>query len=52
MDSGCIGTRQHHCRKCGGVYCNSCSSKKYPLLEAGFTEPVRVCDKCYVLLSK
>lgn len=44
--------RRHHCRKCGGIFCGNCSSKKFPLLEAGFSESVRVCDKCYAVLSK
>jgi len=43
--------RRHHCRKCGGIFCGNCSSKKFPLLEAGFVEPVRVCDKCFAILS-
>ncbi|KJE88632.1 hypothetical protein, variant 2 [Capsaspora owczarzaki ATCC 30864] len=44
--------RRHHCRKCGGIFCGNCSAKKFPLLEAGFSESVRVCDKCYVILSR
>lgn len=39
--------RRHHCRKCGGVYCGSCSTKRFPLLDRGYSDPVRVCDKCY-----
>ncbi|KAL6054785.1 RUN and FYVE domain-containing protein 2 [Balamuthia mandrillaris] len=43
--------RRHHCRNCGGIFCGSCSNKKYALLKAGFTGTVRVCDKCYTSLS-
>ncbi|XP_019854073.1 PREDICTED: ultraviolet-B receptor UVR8-like [Amphimedon queenslandica] len=43
--------RRHHCRQCGGIFCGSCSTKRYPLLDKGHADPVRVCDKCYVSLS-
>jgi len=43
--------RRHHCRKCGGLYCGACTTKRIPILNAGFSEPVRVCDKCYSALS-
>ncbi|XP_057294266.1 uncharacterized protein LOC130622774 [Hydractinia symbiolongicarpus] len=44
--------RRHHCRKCGGVFCGSCTSMKFPILEMGFSDPVRVCDRCYNMLSE
>ncbi|KNC55771.1 uncharacterized protein AMSG_11202 [Thecamonas trahens ATCC 50062] len=43
--------RRHHCRRCGGLFCGSCSSRKFPLLSLGFSEAVRVCDKCYSIVS-
>lgn len=43
--------RRHHCRKCGAVVCNPCSSKKY-LLPAQSSKPLRVCVSCYDTLTK
>ena len=38
--------RRHHCRKCGVVCCNPCSSKRI-LLPAQSSKPLRVCNSCY-----
>eukprot|EP00092_Neocalanus_flemingeri_P046542 GFUD01052375.1.p1 GENE.GFUD01052375.1~~GFUD01052375.1.p1 ORF type:complete len:264 (+),score=85.11 GFUD01052375.1:114-905(+) len=38
--------RRHHCRKCGVVCCNTCSSKRF-LLPAQSSKPLRVCMSCY-----
>jgi len=43
--------RRHHCRKCGGIFCANCSAKRIPILEIGYSEAVRVCDRCYNTLS-
>jgi len=43
--------RRHHCRYCGMIFCNDCSLKRFPILSMGFTQPVRVCEKCYNALS-
>jgi alpha-tubulin suppressor-like RCC1 family protein len=43
--------RRHHCRNCGGIFCNQCSSHRLTLLESGTTAPQRVCQKCYNLIS-
>ncbi len=40
--------RRHHCRNCGGVYCDKCTSHKMPILALGFITPVRVCDSCHL----
>ena len=37
--------RKHHCRNCGQIFCNECSSKMAPI--ASNKKPVRVCDACY-----
>lgn len=39
---------QHHCRSCGGVFCNNCSENSLQL--ASSSKPVRVCDSCYSML--
>ena len=50
-DCGCLFTlskRRHHCRLCGDVFCDACSSHRVelPLPGAEFEKPVRVCDDC------
>ncbi|EAL64291.1 hypothetical protein DDB_G0286231 [Dictyostelium discoideum AX4] len=44
--------RRHHCRRCGLVFCNRCSSNeaKIPQLNYNFV-PVRVCDECYRMVN-
>lgn len=39
--------RRHHCRQCGKIFCNTCSSKRIKLVELGYPNPVRVCDLCF-----
>ncbi|KAI4557115.1 hypothetical protein MJT46_013794 [Ovis ammon polii x Ovis aries] len=39
---------KHHCRACGEGFCDSCSSKTWPVPEWGCApEPMQVCDNCY-----
>lgn len=44
--------RRHHCRRCGNVFCDTCSSARIPLVTAGFPMPVRVCQRCCVAARK
>ncbi|XP_048586384.1 zinc finger FYVE domain-containing protein 1 isoform X2 [Nematostella vectensis] len=40
--------KKHHCRACGGGFCDNCSANKKPVPERGWgMEPVRVCDSCF-----
>ncbi|KAJ7381120.1 RUN and FYVE domain-containing protein 1 [Desmophyllum pertusum] len=43
-----LARRKHHCRNCGGIFCNSCSDYTMPLPSSA--KPVRVCDACYTTL--
>lgn len=44
--------RRHHCRNCGGVFCNICSSLCTPLPKYGLYKAVRVCKDCFTSESK
>ncbi|KAK2707207.1 zinc finger FYVE domain-containing protein 21-like [Artemia franciscana] len=40
--------RRHHCRRCGRIFCDRCSSYYYSIPRMGFVDPVRNCRKCAV----
>ena len=44
--------RKHHCRACGNIFCNKCSSKQAIIPKYGIEKEVRVCDTCYGDLVK
>ena len=51
MQSFNLIRRRHHCRNCGQIYCNNCSSHFVPLSQFGYHKPVRVCDGCFIFLA-
>ncbi|CAH8850954.1 unnamed protein product [Trichobilharzia szidati] len=44
-----ISTRRHHCRNCGGIFCQTCSSNRAATTFS--KDPVRVCQACYKELT-
>ncbi|KAL8491266.1 hypothetical protein ACS0TY_023052 [Phlomoides rotata] len=36
---------QHHCRRCGGIFCGSCTQQRMVLRGQG-DSPVRICEPC------
>mmetsp|Transcript_52783 Transcript_52783/g.132775 ORF Transcript_52783/g.132775 Transcript_52783/m.132775 type:complete len:226 (-) Transcript_52783:48-725(-) len=44
--------RRHHCRSCGKIHCNACTSQTSVIPKFGFTKPVRVCDQCLTELNR
>ncbi|KAK6122907.1 hypothetical protein DH2020_043349 [Rehmannia glutinosa] len=38
-------TPKHHCRRCGGIFCGSCTQQRMVLRGQG-DSPVRICEPC------
>lgn len=38
---------QHHCRSCGGIFCDQCSSYRVKIPELRLDRPERVCLQCF-----
>ena len=49
-----LSKRRHHCRLCGDIFCDACSSHQVelPLEGKEFEAPVRICDFCHVDVNK
>ncbi len=49
-----MSKRRHHCRLCGDIFCDACSSHRVtlPLPGAEFEKPVRICDYCHMDVEK
>ncbi|KAL4711825.1 hypothetical protein ACJJTC_005994 [Scirpophaga incertulas] len=43
--------RKHHCRHCGRMLCNKCSSQDIPILKFNMNKPQRVCEICFNVLQ-
>ena len=39
--------RRHHCRACGQIFCDACSSRQMYLPQFGIEKNVRVCETCF-----
>lgn len=44
--------RRHHCRHCGGIFCDSCSHLRCSISKYGYDEETRVCQPCWNYLKK
>jgi len=44
--------RRHHCRNCGKIFCNTCTSHRVPLPKKGCDKPVRICMACFAEYEK
>jgi hypothetical protein len=41
--------RRHHCRDCGGIFCDKCANNRRPVPHRGVKSTARVCDMCMLL---
>ncbi|CAB4380285.1 ARM repeat-containing protein [Rhizophagus irregularis] len=39
--------RKHHCRQCGNIFCQECTSRKISLPQFGYITPERICNECF-----
>ena len=43
-----INVRKHHCRDCGGIFCDKCTKYETNIPRLQIFKPVRVCIECYI----
>jgi len=41
-----ISERRHHCRQCGNIFCDSCTSHRYLVRYYPDGRPRRICESC------
>lgn len=56
MQPGCqrvfgLLTRRHHCRRCGGIFCDAHSRERRRLKSVDAAKDVRVCDVCVTVIG-
>lgn len=39
--------RKHHCRNCGVIFCDNCTSHRLRLPDKGYKDAVRICKPCF-----
>lgn len=39
--------RKHHCRNCGIIFCDNCTSHRLRLPDYGYKDAVRICKPCF-----
>jgi hypothetical protein len=42
---------RHNCRHCGQLVCGECSLNERPAPSMGVLYPVRICDRCLLLIT-
>ncbi|MEN6318114.1 MAG: FYVE zinc finger domain-containing protein [Syntrophaceae bacterium] len=44
--------RRHHCRRCGKVFCDACTSSRAVIPGSDYKKPQRICRACLSVISK
>jgi hypothetical protein len=45
-----LGSR-HHCRHCGNVLCEKCTTKRTTIPHLQYNKPMRVCETCFAMIE-
>ena len=43
--------RRHHCRRCGRIFCDACSSGRLVIVDSGSEKAHRVCAACAISVA-